>query len=508
MRWLKANLPYALAAIGFACIALLLTHAYQILEFDTDEGINLMKALLYSQGFSLYTEIWNDQPPLFTVLLAGWFNLVGQSVFSGRLLVVLFSIVLLWSFYQIIVVTLGKTPARVSTFLLVISWLYIRLSVSVMIGLPSLSVALLSLYLLILYQQRRDRRFLIMSAVLLALSLHIKLITAFFVPIFVLYLGSSNGFLYRAASGDELSGKTSVKSSDLIQPILLWIFSISITYGLVGLVLNSFYPEQIVQIHFGERAKVVVQNYADLRYLLTLLGQDANYVWLGVLGGIAAGVLRQREGLLPIAWFTIAFLLLATHNPVWYHHYLFLSVPLVWLSAYAIAIAVPFFRQKSWRLHQSWKQMSKLGFSGLVGVFVILTVVGTPDRLTRPINDVPIDDRRVAELVGQYRHQTHWVLTDRPVYAFAAGLPVPPEIAVMSRKRFNSGALTFDDLLTVLQTYQPEQIVLAKYINRIKAYDPLRKYINQNYVKTYRNKDNQIEHYLSKTIAAPLNELP
>ncbi|PMB44473.1 glycosyl transferase family 39, partial [Fischerella thermalis CCMEE 5201] len=115
-------------------------------QFDYDEGFNLMKAVLYSKGFSLYSQIWNDQPPLFTVILSKWLNLFGHSIFATRLLTLLFSAILIWCFYQIVFFELGHFAAIVATFFLFTSWLYIRLSISVMIGIPSLALAILSIY--------------------------------------------------------------------------------------------------------------------------------------------------------------------------------------------------------------------------------------------------------------------------------------------------------------------------------------------------------------------------
>jgi hypothetical protein len=39
-------------------------------EYDPDEGVNVIKASLYSKGFSLYDEIWSNQPHLLTYILS------------------------------------------------------------------------------------------------------------------------------------------------------------------------------------------------------------------------------------------------------------------------------------------------------------------------------------------------------------------------------------------------------------------------------------------------------
>jgi alpha-L-fucosidase len=75
---------------------------------------------------------------------------------------------------------------------------------------------------------------------------------------------------------------------------------------------------------------------------------------------------------------------------------------------------------------------------------------------------------------------------------------VPPEIAVISEKRFNSGNLTNDDLLTILQKYRPEQIVFARWTERFKSDEKISAYIKENYSKTYEDEKDTVEHYVLK----------
>ena len=50
---------------------LVFTFAYypfqEKLQFDTDEGLNLMRSMLVTLGHPLYTEVSSDQPPLFNM---------------------------------------------------------------------------------------------------------------------------------------------------------------------------------------------------------------------------------------------------------------------------------------------------------------------------------------------------------------------------------------------------------------------------------------------------------
>ena len=54
---------------AFALVMLCLYNFAAPFEFDSDEGVNVMKALLLAHGHALYSEVWNDQPPLLSWFL-------------------------------------------------------------------------------------------------------------------------------------------------------------------------------------------------------------------------------------------------------------------------------------------------------------------------------------------------------------------------------------------------------------------------------------------------------
>ena len=80
-----------LLPVMLAVIFLTFTYAYypfqEKLQFDTDEGLNLMRSSLVSLGHPLYIEVSSDQPPLFTQLLGLLLPVVGFEVNPARLLV-------------------------------------------------------------------------------------------------------------------------------------------------------------------------------------------------------------------------------------------------------------------------------------------------------------------------------------------------------------------------------------------------------------------------------------
>ncbi|HWP41204.1 MAG TPA: glycosyltransferase family 39 protein, partial [Tepidisphaeraceae bacterium] len=131
--------------LSFCAIVLILGCLARSFEYDTDEGLNLMKSLLMLRGHRLYSEIWSDQPPLFTCLLTWLFKLSGPSVMPARMLVLAFSGLLLWTMYQTLSILEDRRFALVAALLLAGSTWYALFSFSVMIGLPALSLAMMSI---------------------------------------------------------------------------------------------------------------------------------------------------------------------------------------------------------------------------------------------------------------------------------------------------------------------------------------------------------------------------
>ncbi|MBD2005228.1 glycosyltransferase family 39 protein [Trichocoleus sp. FACHB-40] len=488
-------------------------------EFDYDEGLNLIKALLYSKGFSLYTQIWSDQPPLLTVTLSHWFSLFGYSVFAARLLILLFSALLVWSFYQIIRYSLGLIPALVATLLLLTSWLFVRLSIAVMIGIPTLSLAMLSIYFLTLYKRHSRKIFIILSGGLFALSLQTKLFTVFLIPLMLLYLCdfqiidcNANNNPEGKVSSNPLPTKRGVfnfslspisEEGLLVKPVLskynvwysplLWLGTLLGVYVTIGILCNSLNYEQLFQAHLGEKTKAGFKIFNNIDYLRFLMIQDLDYLFLALIGVWGIFINKQREGFLPLAWLGTAILLLLNHKPVWDHHYTLLAIPIAWLAAYGVALIIDFF-PAGWNSNFNSLKIKKLVLPGIATAILILSMIAIP---AKPKGKPP-KNIEVMNLVVRYKNSTQWLFTDRPIYAFYAGLPVPPEIAVISEKRFNSGNLTNDDLLTILQKYRPEQIVFARWTERFKSDEKISAYIKENYSKTYEDEKDTVEHYVLK----------
>ncbi|MDJ0904323.1 MAG: hypothetical protein QNJ55_36635 [Xenococcus sp. MO_188.B8] len=108
------------------------------------------------------------------------------SVNLSRSIILLFSTILLWQTWIVLYLLGGIVHAFIGSLFLILSPYYLKLSISVMVGLPSLTLAMGTITTIILWHLSHKMRWLIFSALLLSLSILTKLFTIFLAPIIVL----------------------------------------------------------------------------------------------------------------------------------------------------------------------------------------------------------------------------------------------------------------------------------------------------------------------------------
>ncbi|WP_005036444.1 glycosyltransferase family 39 protein [Holophaga foetida] len=443
---LSWHLSYILPLLFVAIVALICWRLPNF-EFSPDEGGNLMKAALLNHGYPLYAETWSDQPPLFTHLLAFLFRLVGPGVLAARLLVVFFSGLLLWGAFQFLRVTNG-IPAAVGGVLLIACLPhYVTLSFSVMIGLPALALAVLSLAAFAHGRRRRRLGFLALSAALLALSAFIKGFTLTLLPVFVV------GLLLDREVGSLRQRMTM---------ILVWgaVFA-GVALATAWLLMDLSSLRQLLNPHVAARDVPLYQKITldkalkSARYLLVLAVAGVGMAWSR----------RHTAAIYPALWAMVTTLILSFHRPVWFHQALLVTLPAAMLAA-EIFNAGPWLRARLAGGWSGWRMKKAALALGLV----VLVLVGAQIQRTYSsavhwVKDESqaerLEDMRLTALMAQRAKATRWVVTDRPMYAFRAGLLVPPEMAVLSHKRVSVGLSQGQWMMDCLMRYQPEQVALV-----------------------------------------------
>ncbi len=187
-------------------------------RIDGDEAFNLAKARLVSAGHTLYGDVWSDQPPLFTWMLAAWERLLGIGLYddatAGRVLVLWLSSVVVFVAADLARRAAGETPRRVAAacvaavVLVLGSKAFLQLAGSIMIGLPALSLATLSLYLAFLATRARwQTGWSAVAGVVLGLAFLVKMNVFIVVPaLVVLFVWSEPPMAARVALCDRTRG--------------------------------------------------------------------------------------------------------------------------------------------------------------------------------------------------------------------------------------------------------------------------------------------------------------
>jgi len=460
--------------LAFLIIALFFFPSRERFEFSTDEGINLMKGMLVERGYTLYDEIWSDQPPLFTHILATSLKIFGEKVGVGRFLVLIFSCLLLWSAAQILRMEWGFEFAVVGTVLYLLLPTYLILSVSTMVGLPAIAFAMFSMFALVKWHKVKKYYWLILSAITLGLSILTKVFTGFLVPIFIAGL-----FIAEFA---HLRKKTTWWK--LFIPAGLWLATFSIFSLALGLLLIG--PENLPQLlenHLLAREVGAFNNQVDFNINWHL--KEALPILLLALLGVIYSV-RERRWLFmyPLAWASVAYLLLLNHSPVWIHHQLLVTIPATMLAAIAVVIA----GRMVYQTIRSNFTLSRKDLIWIVAIVLILTMFFSfrpPESilLLNPLPSLsgsgldlgPITEKFLLKMID-HAPETNWVVTDLPMYAFRARLPVPPNLAVFSLKRVETGNLTEEEVAETVRKYMPEQVLIGRF-----TYPSLEGFLEQHY---------------------------
>jgi 4-amino-4-deoxy-L-arabinose transferase-like glycosyltransferase len=460
-----------LLSIIIALIFLAFIYSYypfrEKLQFDTDEGLNLMRSMLVALGHPLYSEVSSDQPPLFTQILGLLFRVVGFEVNPARLLVLLFSTLLVWAGAQFLQLTWGKLTAILFLPLIFMVPRYLELSVSVMIGIPSIALAVVSMLFVILWHQKKSNLWLALSGFALALSVLVKLFTGFLAPIFLIGITVS---AYFDGQEDGFSWKK-------LRPAMVWGICFASLGLLLGLVLVG--PKNVWLIVFPHIAAPAVEEFqGEGNTINTHLQTAVPLIFLGLLGALISVYKRNWLALYPFAWSALAYVLFSFHSPVFYHHQLMITIPLTMMAAGGVGEGIHSVIRLR-RISDLVRLQTLLGAGALIGFVLVLNhylPVLDKEIMNKPRIDgftlkATAGKLKILETMNEYTDRTSWIMTDMPMYAFRVGRPVPPNLATFSQKRLATGSLTEEDILAAMREYRPEQVLMARFeIPALEAY--------------------------------------
>ena len=444
-------------------------------QFGGDEGHELMKALLVSRGHPLYKEVWNDQPPLYTLIVGGFFWLIGPSAFTARIITVGFSALLLLALYGLVAQAVGYLAALIAVLLLFASAHFMELSVSAMLEVPALAVGLCALWAATQYSRQSRLRLLVTSGALFACALQVKLSAALFLPAILMELFERKSVDCTNATVTKLrslgfwgSGMVFFASVGIVFSIIAFLFYDSVT---ISIFLKSHFSKST-----KEAAELIMSRWnpcsilSDLGPALSCIGLFLFLPWT-----------KERTYRPPIVLLTTVICFHCFHQPYWYYYGLHFAIPVSWLAPVGLV---------EWgRLLKTQKigitPLAKFTFAGSALCWCIcfsIVFIQLPDKIASEANRLlsvqPASQNRYVKSLTANEIPCKWIFTDRSLAAFWANSPIPPELSVIPLKRIWSESISKDEVLRCLTAYRPEIVMIpGEWENRFG----IAEYLRSNY---------------------------
>jgi 4-amino-4-deoxy-L-arabinose transferase-like glycosyltransferase len=410
-----------------------------------DEGVYLESLLLFARGYAPFAEIAVSQGPLHLHTQLPFFLLFGQTVAAGRAASAGLSLVGLVGIWWVGREVGGRWAGLGAALLLAISPTYLRFSRQALAELPALAPTILAIGAALLYSRTGRTRWLVVAGLLAALGLLMK-------PIVV---PAALGLVWLVWRPNAAGWRSLL----LLAAVVL---------AAIALVLVLLGPGPVLGQVLGFREAAREEQWSLLgnwAQLVDKLDQESYGFYLLALTGLVP--LAQRAGRRALAatalWAVASLALLLVHSPLSYHHMVILLPPLAVLAATAVSSAPR-------SLTRGGLSTPLLGTLVLTGVLVYAS--GLPRIVQRDLllldnidaagagSHRTDDEISAAERIRSLTRPDDFVLTDNPYLAFLAGRRVPPELVDPSDARLHAGDLTDDEVLALVQAYDPEVIVL------------------------------------------------
>lgn len=419
-----------------------------------DEGFELVKAMLVNDGARLYTDIWSDQPPLFTHILAAAQRFYEDNLWGPRIVAACFGALLAWAVWGMARQASGRIAGCCALLLLIAVPSLLLLSFSAMQEVPFLALSMSSGLLLREWLRTGACGYGVASALAFSAAVGIKLLAALVVPAIVL---------------EALAGYSAARLPMLVRLRLLCSWGLISLLGCLLVIYGPGSPPASILV--GAHAKVLPETIAthgdpsDFRFPFKILrSHEELLLGLAVFGVAIAldrGLLRRH--LFPSVFLVTALFVHILHKPTWTFYYLHVAVPGVVLAACGLAECI---QRSLSRTHR--RQRAVGAFVSVFGLGLLVALLVTPaiERALAQILSIQrgryARDVQILSTIARWSQAGEKMFAADVMFCVHADRPPPPGLAVLSRKRFWSGQITCSGIEEVLRIERPKVIVLEK----------------------------------------------
>lgn len=446
---IPAPLVILAAWVGLVLFAM----SIDVVSIGGVEEFELTKAALWCRGFDLYSEVWNDQPPIHTVILGACFRLFGPTIAVGRAVAATFSGLLVLALWRLVNRDCGRAAAFLAVGGLVCAPAVPELLFAVMLEVPALGTALWALWLARPSPANAGLR-LAASAALAAAALQIKLTSLVIFPAIAVEL-CFEGF-HREPRPRSIG--------PILRRLIHWIAVFLAALALSHLAFGSVPNEVLLGSHFSPETRANAGETPQSTFALQFFYGHPEAL-SGVIAAVLASATTRAWSRLrtPAAILAAASLIHTFHRPWWPYYYLHFAIPLAWITSIGLASGIDAVR-RLWSCPARFPPLAPVAQAVLalasacaLGVFGGSRLREQTDAISRSPR---ITGNPLIQSMKARATQTRFVYTRHTIFPFHAGLCVIPDLAVIPRKRLWSGQLSEPDIWRRIEAVRPEQILL------------------------------------------------
>jgi len=436
-------------------------------SYDYDEGVYTESARMIVRGYLPNIHVFSSQPPHFILLIAAFLRLFGMKIMIARLFIVITSLIGIISVYLIAKSIEDYKAGFIGAFILSISPYFLRQSRSVQSEVPSISFALLGVWLFFKGFKEKNEKYLLLSGVITCLGAMMKLNMGLVIPLILALLMAHKNF----------KGSGFFTLGCIIPLLILPLFDLSKVI------------DQMVIFHFAKPATGTWQSRGT--YILKMLMMDVGLALTAPIGIIICAIKKGLEGRFTVALTIATFLFLLCYKAFFQHQSVIL-VPLLAIMS-GVALATPMnmgFKKYLEKKERPIKRLRALIILAILSLALfslycigLRRVIKYDSGLISPRDNAQYHD--AVKIIKTYTNSADYIITDEQILAFLAERDVPPNLVDTSHMRISSGYLNSETVIKLSEKYNVKVVIL--WTGRLRRLSEFIHYVEANFqlVKDY-----------------------
>ncbi len=452
-RW--QTILFWLAILALVAIAVGMRLYDLGLPFDRDtydEGVYWQSLRAMSAGYPLYQQIFYSQPPFFLLSTFPSYVLFGGTLWSARFGIALVSLFGLAGAFLLGKALAGRLGAVAALLLVVVNPLYLAQSQTIQAEVSCVAFSLLAVGLGYLWWEHPEGIRGIVLAGLAGMTLSLSILCKLFgvaalAPLALLMLARLWQIWRRPGAATHFAS---------ILSIIVGIGTCILTILLVTLPFIGSFQTLVQNVIFFHTGATTVAGSSQQGNITLIENALYSILTLAALYGTLAALLRMDWRVLPLlAWLFVTIFLLWRQVPLFTHHLVILTPPLIALAVIGIGRMPAAFQAF---LPALAKYTTWLAIPAILLILVTAVLDVRQDRQYYreaeansaygvAQQEAGQQAMRAAADLRQAIAPNQLVVTDAQFVAALAGRSTPPSLVDTSQVRIRSGYLTISELI-------------------------------------------------------------